>query len=247
MKYDEVVSLGYNCEVSFRIEQYFGKINAMPFSWTFELDRELFVAALDNIEDLFTGEVELYEDQMILDKKYRIKFHPRYEVLRKYGTPTEETYNECVEELRGRTAHLKSKFAKLMSGDKSTLFIMKVQDLGEDDNIAYINKVMQVLLKRYASGKFTLAAVFEKNALTEKTVGLETEYAGGQLKIRGIKKFAPKKHTDIMGDIRGWKKVIRELTGEPDSGYGGWLARRRLQWFSSAVKRRFAKLKHMSQ
>ena len=29
--FDRVVSLGYNCEVSFRIEDYYGSIDAMPF------------------------------------------------------------------------------------------------------------------------------------------------------------------------------------------------------------------------
>ena len=234
--YDVITSLGYNCEVSFRLENYFGKINAMPFSWSFELNRDLFVEALEHIDDLFAGEVKLWDDQMICDVKYQIKFHPRYDILRKYGEPTEETYAECVEELRGRVGHLKEKYKKLLVSGQSTLFIMKVEDKGEEDNIAYVKKIMDVLQRNYISGRYTLAAVFEEQAATGAVKALENIYGENCLRICTLKKFAPKKHTDTMGDTAGWKRILSELTGEESDGYDKRLFQRRKHWLKEVLK-----------
>ena len=234
--YDVITSLGYNCEVSFRLENYFEKINAMPFSWSFELDRDLFLEVLDNIDDLFSGEVKLWEDQMICDLKYQIKFHPRYDILRKYGEPTEETYAECVAELKARVEHLKEKYKKLLVSGQSTLFIMKVEDKGEEDNIAYVKKVMDVLQRNYISGRYTLAAVFEEWAATGAVKALENDYADNCLRICTLKKFAPKKHTDTMGDTAGWKRILRELTEEESDGYDRRLFQRRKHWLEEVLK-----------
>lgn len=234
--YDVITSLGYNCEVSFRLENYFERINAMPFSWSFELNRDLFAEVLDNIDDLFTGEVKLWDDQMICDIKYQIKYHPRYDILRKYGEPTEETYAECVEELRGRVGHLKEKYKKLLVSGQSTLFIMKVEDKGEEDNIAYVKKIMDVLQRNYISGRYTLAAVFEEQAATGAVKALENIYGENCLRICTLKKFAPKKHTDTMGDTAGWKRILSELTGEESDGYDKRLFQRRKHWLKEVLK-----------
>ena len=53
MKYDVVAGLGYNCEISFRLENFYGHINAFPFSWSYVLEREYFPKVLENIELLF--------------------------------------------------------------------------------------------------------------------------------------------------------------------------------------------------
>lgn len=243
--YDVITSLGYNCEVSFRLENYFERINAMPFSWSFELNRDLFVEVLDNIDDLFTGEVKLWEDQMICDLKYQIKFHPRYDILRKYGEPTEETYAECVAELKARVEHLKEKYKKLLVSGQSTLFIMKVEDKGEEDNIAYVKKVMDILQRNYISGRYTLAAVFEEQAATDAMKALEKAYGENCLRICTLKKFAPKKHTDTMGDTAGWKRILRELTGQESDGYSKRLFQRRKHWLEEVLKKKTKRMIRM--
>ena len=143
--YDVIASLGYNCEISFRLENYFGSINALPFSWSFVLKRETFPQTLAEIDRLFTGEVELLEDHMILCKNCNIKFHPRYDVLLREGNVSEESFQEAVKELRQRVAHLRDKWKALLLGDKKSLFFMKVENKGESSNISYIKEVYQAL------------------------------------------------------------------------------------------------------
>lgn len=231
--FDVVTSLGYNCEISFRLENYFGSINAMPFSWSFILEREKFPQALDNIDKLFADEVELLEDNMILCKNYNIKFHPRYDILLKDGAPTEESTRMAVEELQQRVSHLKEKWKELVKSQKETIFLMKVENMGEAANLKYIQEVYQVLQKKYISKKFVLVVLMERGTDTEKIRGLETE----KLKIRTLKRFAPKKHTDTMGDVWGWWRILNELTGKKNWKYFGRLWKKRMSWFVAVVKK----------
>lgn len=231
--FDVITSLGYNCEISFRLENYFGSINALPFSWSFVLEREKFPEVLENIDRLFADEVELLEDNMILCKNYNIKFHPRYDVLLKEGSPTEESTCMAVEELKQRVFHLKDKWKELFNSSKETIFLMKVENKGEVENLNYIQEVYEKLKRKYTSGKFVLVVLLEKEAVTDKIRALET----GKLKVRTLKCFAPKKHTDTMGDVWGWWKILNEITGKRNWKYFVRLWKKRVSWFVVVVKK----------
>lgn len=231
--FDVITSLGYNCEISFRLENYFGSINAMPFSWSFILEREKFPQTLADIDRLFADRVELLEDNMILCKNYNIKFHPRYDILLQDGSPTEESIQMAVEELQQRVSHLKNKWKELVGSQKETVFLMKVENKGEEADLKYIQQIYQVLQEKYLSGKFTLVVLIERGAATEKIRGLESE----KLKVRTLKCFAPKKHTDTMGDVLGWWHILNELTGEKHRKYFSRLWKKRVSWFIAVIKK----------
>jgi len=237
MKYDVVVGLGYNCEISFRLENFFEHINAMPFSWAYVLERETFPQVLEQMEPLFGGEVRLLEDHMILCENTKIKFHPRYEILQRDGAVTEESLKEAIEELKSRVAHLKKKHSELFQSNKRTLFLLKVENKGEAENVAYIQNVAEALSKTYISGNYTLVALLEKAAMTPGIGEMESE----QIKIRVLKRFAPRKHTDIAGDVRGWYRILREFTGEAGNGYWRRLWKKRKEWFWAVLKKKVLK------
>lgn len=232
--FDVVMSLGYNCEISFRLENFFGKIDAMPFSWSYVLDRDFFPKVLGDIDLLFTGDLSLQEDNMIKCENTQIKFHPRYDILLENGEVSPESYKKAVEELQGRVAHLKEKFVNVLNSDKRTLFLLKVEDKGAENNIAFIQSVVSVMKEKYKSGNFLIVALLEQQAFTEELRGLENDV----LKIRSLKKFAPRKHTDTMGDVAGWKKVLVEFTGEKGEGYYKRLYQKRIKWFVAVLKKR---------
>lgn len=237
MKYDVVASIGYNCEISFRLENFYGHINAMPFSWSYVLDRDSFPTVLKNIEPLFAGEVRLLDDNMILCENTNIKFHPRYEILLKDGSITEKSLAEATEELKSRVAHLKKKFKDLLASDKKTLFLLKVENKGEESNVQFIKNVLEALNETYSSGNFTLAAFVEQEAVTPAIRQLESD----QVKIRVLKRFAPRKHTDIAGDVKGWYRILKELTGESGQGYWKRLWNVRREWFFAVLKKKLLK------
>jgi hypothetical protein len=81
MKFDEVTSLGYNCEVGFRIQDYFGLMDSYPYSWAYCLDRKLFLESLDNLDDILTGDITLMPSGMFRCEKYQISFHASKEKM----------------------------------------------------------------------------------------------------------------------------------------------------------------------
>ena len=232
--YDNIVSLGYNCEVSFRIEDYFGSLNAMPFSWSYTLDRDRFAGAIRAPKEIFSEGMRVNDDHMLVCNRFELKFHPRYSILPQYGDYTQEQADEAYEELCGRIGHLTDKFVKLCAGDESTLFVMKVEDKGTEDNIKYIESVLAALTDVYRSGKFMLVAVPEKQAMNDELKKLENEH----LKVFSVTKFAPRKHTNTMGDIAGWERIFRTMSGAGSASYRKNVRARRIEWVIDTVCRK---------
>lgn len=232
-----IMSLGYNCEVSFRVEDYLGKLDSYLYSWSFEEDRLAFLKSLSSIEDVFCDAVRLQPDHMIRDEKYRIKFHPRYDILSKYGFPTPEAYQSALKELKNRIEHLKRKTINVMQGSQSIVFLMKVEDHGEKNNILYLRSVLDIL-KSQVKCAFVLVAVMEKKSLTEPIRSLQED----TLQIRTVKRFAPVKHTDIMGDIRGWYKILCEFSEVQSKCYYKNLWHRKIKLYPQMV---FNKIKRV--
>lgn len=233
-KFDEIVSLGYNCEVSFRIEDFFGKINPMPFSWSYVLDRNKFPNALLRVKDILAQGESLCDDRMIKCNEFELKFHPRYTILPQFGAYTEEQYQAALLELHGRVEHLTDKFVALCQSDKRTLFVMKVEDYGNEDNVQFIQNVVTALNRVYASQNFVLAVLMQKVSITQEILNLECD----KVKVFGLKKFAPKKHTNTMGDICGWYKAFVSLTHTKKSNFYCKICKRRWEWFWNTVARK---------
>lgn len=225
------VSLGYNCEISFRIADYFGDLDSYLFSWSFEDSRKGFVRALSNLEDVFRGELELCPNHMILDKKYQMRFHPRYDILPKTGETTDEQYEQAVDELKSRIEHLKSKTISLFNSGREVVFIIKVERRPAENNIRYLKKVRSIL-DGYQAMPYKLIAVFEKKAVNKDILSLEDE----KIKIRTVRKFAPLKHTDIMGDMIGWHRIFREFGGLEKDSFSANVFKRRKEIIPLMVK-----------
>ncbi len=233
-KFDEIVSLGYNCEISFRIEDYFGKLNAMLFSWSYVLSREKFPDILRNTSLIFSEGETLCEDHMIQCNRTGLKFHPRYSVLPKVGEVSEEQYREAVEELYSRVRHLSEKFCDLCKSEKRTLFVIKLEDKGTEENVRFIRMVKNALDEIYISQNYVLTVVTLKTTMTPELSALQDE----KIRIFSVKKFAPQKHTNIMGDVRGWYRLFYAVTGIDASDYFRSIRARRWRWFKETVCRK---------
>lgn len=223
--FNHVISLGYNCEISFRIEDYFGKLDSTIFSWSYILDRNQFLNALANIDDIFEHGVSLADDHMFVCDKYRIKFHPRYDIIPKKGDYSDYQFERAYNELVNRIKYLKKKSIGVFKDNRKKVFIIKVQDFGECDNISFIQGLFKCVNRMCTAGNFELMCVLEKKTITKKILQLENE----NIKIRTVLKFAPVKYTNIGGDYISWYKILAEASG----GKGSLLP-----YFWNAWKRR---------
>lgn len=208
--YDNIVSLGFNCEVSFRIKDYYKKndIDSYIYTWAYVCDDNLFLDSLNNIDDILSGKITLLPWGMFKCEKYQLSFHSISGVSKlfdKDNNPIQENVDKAIKELIDRTNHLKDKFNKLLKSDEKTLFVMKVRK--QNDAIDFIKKVYNILKDKYVLDNFTLLVVIEENQYNEQWENLNSK----DLKIRTIKNFAPDNNTENGGDLDGWKKVFNEF------------------------------------
>jgi hypothetical protein len=164
--YSEVVNLGFNCEVSFRICGYFKTLHSYMYSWIYSHDRELLLDSFDKMHDILSGEVEFLPDtNMIRCKKFNMSFHikaRRDELANSLGSLRDDACKEALEELRSRASHLADKTENLFNSPLSTLFIYKLKFTNdwEADN-DYVQRMLDKLSSLYKSGRFTLLIVLE--------------------------------------------------------------------------------------
>lgn len=210
--FDKIVSLGYNCEVSFRIEDFTHRpIDSYPYSWSYALDQNLFVESLWHPGDILRGSVEVLPWGMFLDEKYQLSFHGKETgkpLFLKEGELDQMVADQMVAELRSRVAHLAEKFEQLLKSNHYTLFIMKIPSWKNgEENTKLIEKVCEFLEQNYLSGKYILLAVAERGnqSFREHTDELE---AYEKLRIRYINEFAPDDDVKNSGDIQGWLDAI---------------------------------------
>ena len=208
-KYDVYVSLGYNCEVSFRIQDYFKrKIDSYPFSWVYITDFEKFVRALFKLDDILKHEVEFLPWGMILDKKYGLSFHPKInkkELFFEDGNLNLQKADEALAELKERFLYLLSKFKKLLASDKRTLFVIKVRS--EDLKSEWLKVLYSYLKDNYLTGNFKLLVVTEKSKVDIYSINwMESSKIG----VGMVEYFAKDSETETGGDIDGWMRVLAE-------------------------------------
>lgn len=216
LHYDEVVSLGYNCEVSFRLIDALdgvddiGALSSYTYSWCYVESREHFCESLEQPTVFLSGEVELTPSKMLRCKNTNMTFHLKQhgeELLDEKDEYSEELYRLALEDTKSRVHYLGEKLLRLMESDKRTLFVLKVRSTVPSEDADFIFAVYQKLLSLYKSGEFTLLAVLEQNGLTREIQSLESTH----IKIRTIQNFAPDWDTKDGGDKDGWMRVLKEF------------------------------------
>lgn len=200
------VSLGYNCEVSFRIQDYEKKpLDSYPFSWAFIHNTEKFIRVLNNLSDLLTHVIEYDEkSNMVEDKEYEISFHLKgakdYFYSAENGAVIEEHLSEGIEELRSRIGHCIDKWKKLFAEDNKVIFVVKSK--GYDAQL--LDKLYSFLENNFKCGKFLLLVVYERN---NQVAFLENKSYEKMICFT-IEQFAAVNNTKEGGDIRGWMDAL---------------------------------------
>lgn len=212
MKFDKIVSLGYNCEVSFLIEDYWGEVDSYPFSWGYVKNREAFVWCLDHMDEILQGEI-WFEPWacMYLCRNSMISFHPKMsaeKLMNEDGSENMENRKKAIAELRSRTAYLVSKLRKLFTGIENVLFLAKVKSEGRDADVVYIHNLHETIERlKIAGGGYKLVLVFEKACECKEFQKLEDK----NLAIRYVNRFADDGKTDTDSDWDGWLRIFQEF------------------------------------
>ncbi len=209
--FDHYVSLGYNCEVSFRIQDYLGKpIESYPLTWAYVHDLSRLAAALEKRGELLGRMLPQKGSDMFRDADYDIAFHVRAsadELFRADGSLREEIAEPALEELRSRYRHLTEKFSELLLSDDRTLFVLKVREDGYRQS--WLKNLFAFLVENYfaLSGGFRLLVVSEERWFNEKEA---KRFWRGEDRIlfATVENFAADDKTDRDGDIDGWMRAF---------------------------------------
>ena len=115
--FDHIVSLGYNCEVSYRIKEYTRKdIDSYPLSWAYMLDQRQIVHVLEHINEMLTENLKLCMDGMFSCDILNVKFHTKvsHENLKSMNSSELEIFKtSALEEMQTRFSYLLKKMEKL--------------------------------------------------------------------------------------------------------------------------------------
>ena len=222
LSFDHYISLGYNCEVSYRIEDYLKKpIDSYPFTWAYVHDLERFSQVLAHPEDVLVhGTVAEGVSDMFRDIKYALSFHVRAkkeEMFRNDGSMREEIAGPALEELNSVYAQLCFKWKELCNSDDRTLFVIKAR--GTDWYSDAMKEVIRILSKSYycEEGGFRLLIVCEQ-AYFDAEKAKTFQNGDDRILITSVEKFAADPETNTGGDIEGWMHAL-EYADRVSVGY----------------------------
>ncbi len=214
-KYNEIVSLGYNCEVSQRLQDIFNKkFEHYLFTWSYECDRELFLESLNNLNNFTESEYSILPNGMIKHERYNIRFHSRFskdQLINNDGSFTNNV-EPAINELKERLTYLSNKTENIFKTNKKILFIIKLKRTNIQDDFNYIEKLNKILSLKFTekSPEYTLLVVIEKNNYSKNELKLINSKNNQYIKYEAISHFADDPYTDIHGDIFGWYRVIKK-------------------------------------
>ena len=211
--YEQIISLGYNCEVQFRFYKYFKYEETSLFNWSY----------IKNLDDL----IRVLNDLSLIGKQGYKQTVPLYTCIEtnisfhgkakwKKIKDNQELIEKDIQDLSEKNNYLKEKFINTLKSNSKKLYIYKVKnsDITENinDKIIELKKTLETLEGGASAGFNLLIVAEEKYANFFKN---QNEYI-----FRTVKYFAPdndvtsKKYLD-----NGWDEIFDEFYSKKPKGY----------------------------
>lgn len=210
--FNHIVGLGYNCEVSYRIQEYGRqKIDSYPLSWAYVTEQKRLIYILDNLNMLLSEQLKLLPDGMLYCEKLGLEVHTKLEknVLEQILKEEKEKFiKEATVEVRNRFSHLIKKWNLLLKSDESTLFVIKCQEIYNVEETAMLLEQLVVYFEEhYVSKKFFILAVTDSREKYLSLSGMTSTHVG----VAYVRKFAERQFTMTGGDRRTWLGALEHF------------------------------------
>lgn len=208
--FQHIVSLGYNCEVSYRIKDYIRTgIDSYPLSWAYMKKQNELVHILDTIDSCYTSKLTIEDSGMFYCEDLNISLHttvPHKKVSEYSEDEKQEYVIQGEREIKERFKYLCEKWHRLLESNESTLFVLKLCSRKSlKYYVSLIRGLDEWLSKNYVSQKYYVACFFDDNEMLEETrQWIESEHIG----FCNIDCFAPDGETLSGGHKIGWIKGI---------------------------------------
>ncbi len=208
--YGHVLSLGFNCEVSYQFFRHYHFVESGLFSWMGLEGVRSLINSLQHFDDIasqgFTHQGTMYQCN-----NSGILFHGRLTNKECEGLSEEEIVRKDTEELQSRLTHLKEKFWKAATDGKKNLYIYKHSPLDAEDMDGFIKEInlLYETLKNLITNEFDLLIVIEKKFLPECK---ENMFSSEHIFLRRVNYFNPPQCvTRKPNDRKSWKKIYKEF------------------------------------
>ena len=209
--FDHIISLGYNCEVSFRIVEYLGgKTESFPLSWVYIKDQSNTVFILDHLSAITEAQRFPFVSQsgMFLVEELNIAVHSHVRPQHP-GAPESAFLDEASKEIRSRFAHLNEKWKDVLAGNDSVLFLLKLQDWRGQEKCAELIKELNAWLSsEFKSGKYLLVCFTAQRENYEHICQDKVIQSLSKVRVNYIRFFAPDENTKDGGDRVSWLEAI---------------------------------------
>ncbi len=200
-KYGHIVSLGYNCEVSFQFFLKYHFVESSLFAWVNTINCSNLISALNHLDIIGTQGFKKIPP-MYQDIASGLSFHAQ---------KGEEVSEEKIqEELISRIQYLKQKFKKTAQDGKKNLYIFKYppSNFSSDQASGEILDLYSVLSK-IVQNDFDLLIISEK----KNTLNFPIEIKN--LFVRYVNFFTPEEAvTSKPYDQKSFQKIFEEF--QPD-------------------------------
>lgn len=203
--YNHIISLGYNCEIAFRLYQYFKFEESNLFNWSYTCNIEDLIYALNHFKDIGQNDFTLQRGLWQCNNA-KIAFHG-YAVIdiTPEESQKEDFLNNDKQQLLEKINYLKSKFLKILQDKSKKLYIYKVKisdvSANLNDNIIKIKKALLNL----GGQNFDLMIIIEDKY--KKQIPKNNNYI-----IRTVKYYPPDDNVvSFKYNKNGFKKIFDEF------------------------------------
>lgn len=127
------------------------------------------IEALNNLDQILTGDIKVTSWHMAIDECYEISFHLKTYIDKLFcddGSLDIYYASKSIFELKSRFAHLTNKFFKLLKSEKRTLFVLKV--LPSEVHEKWLVDLYKWLKSHYISGRWNLLIVLEEKVIYQQ-------------------------------------------------------------------------------
>lgn len=206
-KFDQIAILGFNCETAFRFYNRWGFLDSSLFAWANTIDIMTLTRALERFDRLGKEGFEFHApSRMWQCTASKIYFHGRMKAHAGDPKPTAEQLAADLQDLTERVAHLKEKFLRYLTNEKTTLLAYRLGD--EAAAPALDNKInaLEKALKKLGATNCKLLFV-----TTRKTLHLMP--AGENRIFRAVNAFNPPDDVTSRkkGDSANWNRIWSEF------------------------------------
>jgi hypothetical protein len=210
--FDNIISLGVNCENTFVIQELFGNADSNLFTWAFVEDPFMLPEYMTDPDILFADGMTPTPSKMFKCNRTKFVFHSKMQkeehIFDGNKELTIDKLKEAEAEVHSRVEHLEGKFWNRIHSEDRNLFVIKLFSHEEHKNKIpnLLAELMDLLDKKCLNKNFMLMCVLEDGY--EQSI--EQEVKDNRLVIRRIRRFAHWTSTDKF-DKKAWKEIYKNI------------------------------------